>query len=206
LDITPLFALRLRTPRLELRLPTHDELVELREVARAGIHPPEVMPFFVPWTDEADAEDFVVAFHEAARAEWTPDHWNLMLGVWAPDGLIGSQGASSDGWIETRTAETGSWLGMRFQSRGYGTEMRTALVELLWAVGARAITSGAVEGNAASARVSEKLGYRAVGTNVIAPRGVPITNTKYRLERTDWRPACRVEIENLEPVLSLFAA
>jgi hypothetical protein len=40
-----LYGLRLRTPRVELRLPTHDEMVELRDVAHAGIHPPDEMPF-----------------------------------------------------------------------------------------------------------------------------------------------------------------
>ncbi len=46
---TELYGLRLRTPRVELRVPTHGELVELRDVAHAGIHPPEEMPFGVAW-------------------------------------------------------------------------------------------------------------------------------------------------------------
>jgi RimJ/RimL family protein N-acetyltransferase len=204
LDITPLFDLRLRTPRLELRLPTRPELSELRELARAGVHPPEVMPFFFPWTDEPYSEDWVVAFHEAARQSWTPDSWNLLLGTWAEGRLLGTQGAESAGWLTTRTAETGSWLGLEFQGRGYGTEMRAAIVELLWALGAHAVTSGALEGNRASARVSEKLGYRKVGTSEAAPRGTPVTNTLFRLERTEWQPSVPVAIENLAPVLQLF--
>ena len=203
-DVTPLYGLRLRTPRLELRLPSHDELVELREVARAGVHPPESMPFFYAWTDEPYSEDWVVAFHEQARAEWTPESWNLMLGVWAEEGLVGSQGAATSDWLATRTAETGSWLGRRFQGRGYGTEMRAAIVELLWALGGQAITSGAVAGNHASQRVSEKLGYRVVGTKEIAPRGKPVTNTLLRMERTDWHMPFPVEIEGLGPCLPLF--
>jgi RimJ/RimL family protein N-acetyltransferase len=180
--------------------------VELREVARGGIHPPGFMPFFRPWTDAADDEDFVVAFHEAARDDWTPDRWNLMLGVWAGGRLIGSQGAESADWLATRTAETGSWLGQAWQGRGYGTEMRTAVVELLWALGARAVTSGAVEGNAASARVSEKLGYRVAGELEIAPRGTPVRETLYRLEPAYWTPACAVELEGVEAALPLFSA
>ncbi len=50
-QLEPLFALQVRTRRLELRLPVGDELVELAHVARAGIHPPETMPFRVAWTD-----------------------------------------------------------------------------------------------------------------------------------------------------------
>ena len=41
-DAWPLFGLRLRTEHLELRLPTDDELIELLDLARAGIHPPAV--------------------------------------------------------------------------------------------------------------------------------------------------------------------
>ena len=37
MDLAPLFAIRLRTPRLEVRLPTDQELVELYRVAEAGI-------------------------------------------------------------------------------------------------------------------------------------------------------------------------
>src|SRR5205823_7610891 len=52
MDLVPLFDLRLRTPRLELRLPTRPELEELRELARDGVHPADEMPFAVAWTDE----------------------------------------------------------------------------------------------------------------------------------------------------------
>src|SRR5690606_31219245 len=48
----PLYRLRLRTPDLELRLPTEDELVALCKVARAGIHDPATMPFSTNWTDQ----------------------------------------------------------------------------------------------------------------------------------------------------------
>jgi RimJ/RimL family protein N-acetyltransferase len=82
--------------------------------------------------------------------------------------------------------------------------MRAAIVELLWALGAQAVTSGAVEGNIPSARISEKLGYRAIGTSEIAPRGVVVTNTLFRLEPQHWKPSVTVEIEGLEPVLPLF--
>ena len=91
MNVAPLFALRLRTPRLELRLPTRPELEELRELARAGVHPPEEMPFAVAWTDEIYSEDWVVAFHEQQREAWRPDTWDLELGVWANGELAGVQ-------------------------------------------------------------------------------------------------------------------
>ena len=43
----PLFDLRVTTPRLEIRLPTDDELYQLLEVADAGVHDPAT----IAWTD-----------------------------------------------------------------------------------------------------------------------------------------------------------
>ena len=117
MDVAPLFGLRLRTPRLELRFPTHDELVELRELARTGVHPPEL------------------AF------------------------------------------------------RGLEAEIAR---------------SGAIDGNVASSRVSEKLGYRTVGRSTVAPQGVEVGHTDFELRREEWRPPIPVELEGLEPCLPLF--
>ncbi len=50
-DAWPLFGLAIRTGRLELRLPTEVELVDLMALARAGIHAPDSMPFGYAWTD-----------------------------------------------------------------------------------------------------------------------------------------------------------
>src|SRR5579859_2809391 len=89
--LEPLFALRLRTPRLEFRLPLEPELVELRELAHRGIHPPEDMPFAVPWTDEPYSDDFLVAYHRQQLEIWQPDSWHLQLGVWFGDQVVGVQ-------------------------------------------------------------------------------------------------------------------
>ncbi len=205
MDISPLFGVRLRTPRLELRLPTHEELVELRELARAGIHPREEMPFAIAWTDEPYSEEWVVAFHEQQREAWRPDAWDLELGVWANGELAGVQGLFAKDFAESRAVGTGSWLGQRFQSRALGTEMRTAVLELAFrGLGAEVARSGAVEGNAASLRVSEKLGYRVVGSGRVSPRGVEVEHTDVELRREDWRPPFAVEIEGLGNCLPLF--
>jgi RimJ/RimL family protein N-acetyltransferase len=205
MDISPLFGLRLRTPRLELRLPTHEELVELRELARAGVHPAEEMPFAVAWTDEPYSEQWVVAFHEQQRDAWRPETWDLELGVWENGELAGVQALFGKDFAESRAVGTGSWLGQRFQRRGIGTEMRTAVLELAFrGLGAEVARSGAVDGNLASLRVSEKLGYRVVGSGTVSPRGVEVEHTDVELRREHWRPPCTVEIEGLGTCLPLF--
>jgi RimJ/RimL family protein N-acetyltransferase len=204
--VEPLFRLHLRTPRLELRLGTRAELDALYDVAAAGIHSPDWMPFAVPWTDTLERGAFV-AFHEAALADWRPDDWTLNLLVWADGELAGSQTIEAKRFGERLTVETGSWLGARFQRRGIGTEMRTAVLELAFrGLDAEVAKSGAVEGNVASLRVSEKLGYRVVGTGTVSPRGVEVEHTDVELRREDWRPPFAVELEGLGSCLPLFGA
>jgi RimJ/RimL family protein N-acetyltransferase len=196
--LEPLFALRLRTPRLELRLPDNRELIELRELAHSGIHPPDEMPFGVAWTDEPYSEDFLVAYYRQQMDAWRPESWNLNLGVWAGGQVVGSQSVHGDGFVSSHILKTGSWLGLAFQRQGYGTEMRTAVLELAFRVlGADAVRSGVIDGNVASRRVSEKLGYRSVLRETIAPRGIALGHTIFELRREDWRPPFEVQIEGL---------
>ncbi|MGH3050330.1 MAG: GNAT family N-acetyltransferase [Gaiellaceae bacterium] len=205
MDVSPLFALRLRTPRLELRLPSGSELAELRDLARAGIHPPEFMPFAYAWTDAPYSEEWLVAFHEGQRAAWRPEAWDLELGVWTDGRLAGIQALMGKDFARSRTVVTGSWLGLQFQARGTGTEMRTAVLELAFrGLGAEVARSGAIDGNVASARVSEKLGYRVTGRGTVSPRGVEVGHTDFELRREDWHAPLAVEIEGLEPCLPLF--
>jgi hypothetical protein len=93
IDVSPLYGLRLATPRLELRLGSRAELEALAEVARAGIHPPDEMPFAVPWTDASGDPSFVtdfVAHHEQALEAWTPAAWSLNLLVFHDGAPVGS--------------------------------------------------------------------------------------------------------------------
>jgi RimJ/RimL family protein N-acetyltransferase len=83
--------------------------------------------------------------------------------------------------------------------------MRTAVLELAFrGLRANVARSGAIEGNAASLRVSQKLGYRVVGSGTVSPRGVEVGHTDVELRREDWRPPCAVEIEGLGTCLPLF--
>jgi RimJ/RimL family protein N-acetyltransferase len=207
-NVAPLYDLRLRTPRLELRLGSREELIELHELARRGIHPPNEMPFLVPWTDRADEPTFVedsVAYHEAALAGWRPESWSFNLLTFFAGHPIGSQGVRAEDFATSREVDTGSWLGQAFQRQGFGTEMRAAVIELAFReLGALAATSGSIFGNESSKRVSEKLGYTIVGTSTIAPRGEPLPKYDLRIEREEWSSPFPVEIEGVEPCLPLF--
>ncbi|MGO9179301.1 MAG: GNAT family N-acetyltransferase [Candidatus Limnocylindrales bacterium] len=204
----PLFDLRLRTPRLELRLPTDDDLLGLMEVARAGVHDPAATPLKFPW-DELPSPAFERNFllhWWASRGSWKPERWTLTLAAVAGGRPIGIQDLMARDFAHRRTVSTGSWLGQAYQRRGYGTEMRAAVLWLAFeGLGARMAESGYIEGNEASAGVAERLGYMPNGERLVAPRGEPLTEHLVRVTRETWRrDLIPVTVENLEPCLRLF--
>jgi RimJ/RimL family protein N-acetyltransferase len=204
----PLFDLRLRTPRLELRSPTDEDVFGLLEVAQAGVHPANEMPFAVAWTDLASPafERSFLQFLWGCRASWRPDAWHLPLAVVFEGRPIGIQELSATSFRILRTVDTGSWLGRAYQGQGIGTEMRAAVLALAFeGLDAEVAASGVIEGNEASRRVSEKLGYSPNGESRIAPRGTPVEHRFYRLPRTSWDPVrYPVRIEHLDACREMF--
>lgn len=204
----PLFDLCIRTARLELRAPTDDDLTRLVALAARGVHDPAEMPFMVPWTDlrPPEFERSFLRFYWGTRASWSPDDWHLPMVVLRDGEPVGVQGIRAKAFRVRRVVETGSWLGRSRQRQGMGTEMRAAVLHLAFdGLGAVAAESAAVTGNAASARVSEKLGYRPNGIDIVTRRGEPVEQRRFRLAREDWRPERHpATIEGLEGCLEMF--
>lgn len=207
----PLFGLRVRTARLELRLPTDEDLAALADCAAGGVHPPERMPFLTAWTDlpPRALQRGVLQWHWRCRAEWTPEAWTADFVVLHDGEVVGAQGITGQEFGVRRTVATGSWLGADHQGRGIGTQMRLAVLALAFdGLGALEAHSGAFEDNPESAAVSRKLGYREAGHAVHVRRGERAVETRYVIDRVRWRargPA-EVEIAGLEACRELFGA
>jgi RimJ/RimL family protein N-acetyltransferase len=204
-----LYDLRLRTPALELRLPTEDELAKLCAVAKAGIHDPATMPFEVAWTDKPSPrfEREFLQHHWALRAQWSPQRWTLALAVFRTGKPVGFQDLGADSFPVLREVSTGSWLGQAFQGQGYGKQMRAAVLHLAFAeLGAMAANSGALCDNASSRAVSRALGYQENGVARIAPRGEPQDRINLRLTREQWYACrhCPVEVAGLDSGRGMF--
>ena len=165
-DLLPVLGLRVTAGPLELRGITDDVLADLCGLAERGIHDPEQMPFYFPWTD-APADELArntAQYHWRCRADFSPAAWDLHLATYVDGTLAGTQGFSTSDYLVTRTGETGSWLGREHQGRGIGTAMRQAMCALLFDhLGAAEITSGAFLDNPSSLAVSRKVGYRDNG-------------------------------------------
>jgi RimJ/RimL family protein N-acetyltransferase len=202
----PLTHLRLRTPRLELRLATVAELRALFRVAAAGIHDPAEMPFGVAWTDDLDEASFV-AHHERTLGAAGPASWSLPLVVFREGGPIGVQEVRGEQFAADRTVDTGSWLGRTFQGQGLGTEMRAAVLALAFEeLGAERATSGAIQRNPQSLGVSRRLGYVETGSHIVSPRGEPVEHLDLELTADRFRSPVLVEVTGLEGLLPLLGA
>ncbi|WKN14872.1 GNAT family N-acetyltransferase [Streptomyces sp. JUS-F4] len=193
----PLYGLRLRTPRLELRLPCLDLLDELASVAADGVHDPDRMPFSVAWTDGSpEAVGRAVFQHLLGTvAGWSVDDWTLSLAVLHEGKVVGRQDLMARGFGVRRQAETGSWLGLPYQGQGLGTEMRAAALHLAFAgLGARYAVSAAMTDNPRSLGVSRRLGYADDGLETDVVRGAPVTLRRLRLDRARWEAHRSVDV------------
>lgn len=210
----PLFDLRVRTPRLELRPDWDEGVAELAEEAALGIHGAESMPFLTPWsaTDPDERARRVVQWNWKSRSELTAEQWNLNLLVVLDGHVVGTQGLNAEHFATLGVVETGSWIGRRHQGRGIGTEMRAAALHLAFVgLGAHLAVSSAFDDNHGSLGVSRRLGYEPDGEEVHV-RGLeqaPGRIVRLRLTRQRWethRPASEITIEGLEPCHTMLGA
>jgi RimJ/RimL family protein N-acetyltransferase len=205
----PLFDLVIRTPLLELRLPREDEFTALIDLAGQGIHDPETMPFFVPWTDLEPKQRArtTAQWLWGHRANWSPENWTFTSAVFVEGGPVGMQDMSAQQFRAVRSVETGSWLGRAHQGQGLGREMRQAMLHLAFAgLGAEEARSGAFEDNAASLATSRSVGYEENGEARERRRDGWGRTIRFRLGREQWERKRRddIEIVGLEQCVDLF--
>ena len=173
-ELWPPFGLVVTAGPLELRPIRDADIPDVVELAGAGIHPPEQMPFSFPWTDVPAAElgRACALYYWRTRADVTEAKWELQFVVRHDGELVGIQGISAVDFPVTRSTESGSWLGQRHQGRGIGTLMRQTVCAFAFDhLGAAEVTSGAWSDNPASLGVSRKVGYVANGSRRLERRG-----------------------------------
>jgi len=208
-DFWPFFDLRVRTPTVELRCPTDDDLPTIAALAAEGIHDPATMPFLLPWTrvEPPDLQRGVLQFIWGRRAALTRDDWSLPFVVVHDDQPVGVQDLFAKQFPVRRAVESGSWLVERAQGRGIGTEMRAAVLHLAFAgLDAREAHSGSFADNTASAAVSRRNGYEPNGEETVAREGEPARMLRWVLTHERWSTRRRddITIDGLDACLPLL--
>ena len=192
-DIWPVRGVRVTTSVLELVVPGEDELAELAIHAAAGIYDPQdrflARSPAAGWESgpSPQAEWSFLRYCWASLADWRPGRWNLVMAVKVDGVCVGVQEIGAQGFGITKTVSTGSWIARRFQRRGYGKEMRAAILHLAFAgLGAERAESAAWSTNAPSLGVSWSLGYQSNGTTIRAFEGARQEQINLVLDRERW--------------------
>ncbi|MFE7640070.1 GNAT family N-acetyltransferase [Kitasatospora sp. NPDC057518] len=197
IDHWPLRGLRVSSPRLELRLPTEDELAEVADVAARGVHPPEERPFLTPWGELPPAERarHVVQLHWRRLGRWSAQDWALNLVAFHEGRPVGIQDMRAKEFGVRREIVSGSWLGLEYQGKGLGTEMRAAMLHLAFAeLGTRSARSLSFADNHSSLAVSRRLGYRGDGIDRDVLDGRVVVSQRLRLTPEAWAGHARTPV------------
>ena len=208
--IWPLFDLRVRSPRLELRYIDDELAADLAHLAARGIHDPATMPFAIPWTDQPSPqlERNTMQWYWRTRAETSPAQWHLTLAAIVDGTVVGATSLDAAEFRSLRQFESGSWLGRDHQGRGIGKAMREATLHLGFeGLGAEYATTSAWHDNAPSLGVTRSLGYHEEGRRRAVRRGEAVDMICFRMHCDDWRQRLRRDdtiVEGLEECLPLL--
>ncbi len=208
----PVFGLVITTPRLELRLSTDGELDSLATRAVGQVLVPEEAHFLGSgWTQVPSPRferDFL-AYHWGCRSRWTPENWRLPFGVF-PQGAteaVGVMDLAATDYAALREVRTGSWLLDSARGRGWGLEMRRAVLHLAFDhLGAVRARSEAAHDNAASHAVSARIGYRTNGSAFDAWSGVSRETIRLVFDRADWQTPADFSVTGLDACRDRFGA
>jgi RimJ/RimL family protein N-acetyltransferase len=199
-DWFPPLGLKVTAGPVELRPILDGDLPALCQLAADGVHEPERMPFFFPWTDGTPEEvgRRVAQYQWRKRAEFTREAWTVNFAVWYDGEVVGTQGIETESFLVTRTGETGSWLGIKHHGRGIGTRMRQAICALAFDhLDFEQVTSGAFLDNPASLAVSRKVGYRDNGIRRLKRRDEMAENRMLVLSPEDFVRGEPIEVEGV---------
>jgi RimJ/RimL family protein N-acetyltransferase len=204
----PLFDLRLRTPDLELRPMTEADLSMVADLLPADVwQDPAIQS--PPEADEQTARGIVA--HQAywrSFASWRPDAWAVRFVVSAGGEYIGTQELEARDFPVLGTVDSSSYLLGPARGRGYGKQMRAAVLALAFGpLQARAAVSSAWHDNHASLGVSRSIGYQPNGESLHAHGERVDTELHLLLKRADWLAsgaAQQVTISDFEPCRHLF--
>lgn len=193
---------------------TDDMLAALAELAAEGEQPPQEHPFHSEWSLASPVERarWVLQQQWKHRGNVTEGVLNFQLAVLYKDEPVGLQIARSVDWQTTRVAETGAWLGHKYQRQGWGTQMRALICELLFnGFDALEVHSASFVDNHGAIGVSRKLGFSPNGTVWADRAGERVEVERFRLPKEKWAqrrleafPA-PVRMEGVEKVREMWA-
>ncbi len=204
----PLFDLRLTTPDLVLRHLTEDYLPALAAILPTDVELDPSATVF-DGLDASHQRGVIVAQgYWKTRGTWRPESWALNFGVFHGDELIGTQGLEGEDFPTLRTVDSSSFLAVEARGRGWGKQMRRAVLALAFGpLGAEFAITSAWHDNPESLGVSRSLGYEDNGVVQHRRDQGSDAMVHLRLTRDTWQSrggSADLQIENFEPCRPFF--
>ena len=202
----PLHGIRLVTPDLTLTVMTEADLAAVLSVLPADVEQSPHATTYAGLDREANRRAVALQGYWRALGLWSPGDWMLPFVVRRDGGIIGVQWLEGPDYLTDHTVDSSSWLVTAERGRGFGRQMRVAVLDLAFGpLCAEAAISSAVTANVASLGVSRSLGYRSTHTSVLPHSGAVLQHV--RLDRADWRDgvaAGTTSVENADAALPYF--
>jgi RimJ/RimL family protein N-acetyltransferase len=193
----PLFDLRLASPGLMLRPMVEADLAALADLLPGDV---ELDPAATSYPIADDRTRRGIIVHQdywKSYGTWRPQAWRLSFVVSAAGQILGVQELEGNDFPVLRTVDSSSFLIPAARGRGYGKQMRAAVLALAFGpMRAQAAITSAWHDNHASLGVSRALGYRPNGELLHARGDGAELMVHMRLTRQDWLASGRgVEVE-----------
>jgi RimJ/RimL family protein N-acetyltransferase len=204
----PLLDLRITVPGLRLRPMTEADLPVLADLLPDDV---EQDPAAFTFAEDDDRVRRGLVLHQnywRSYGTWRPESWTLKFVVSAAGAVIGVQELEGNEFPLLRTVDTSSFLVRSARGRGYGKQMRRAVLALAFGpMQAQAAITSAWHDNHASLGVSRALGYLPNGESLHAHPGRVDVLLHLRLKRADWLASgagADIQVSGFEPCRPLF--
>ncbi|MFN8077053.1 MAG: GNAT family protein [Kineosporiaceae bacterium] len=191
-DAWPLFGLRLAHGDLLLRVVRDADALALGRILHRVLAEDEA--HFMPNVSrqavadtEAETVRRSVQYHWGLRAGLRVSSWALPFAVVHEGQVVGCQDLRADDFAVLRQVDTGSYLAPDRRGHGLGTRVRAMVLDLAFThLGASTASSSYIEGNEASRRVSQRLGYEPDGLSLMEFRGRRLRDHRMRVDAQRW--------------------
>ncbi len=204
----PMFDIRLRTPDLELRHLTEADLATLATLTPADAEQDPALPVYDGLGQQRNRAAAVHQSYWRALGTWRPASWQLCFGVIHDGRLRGLQALEGEDFPALRTVDSYSFLAPAERGRGFGKQMRAAVLALAFGpLDAQYAISSAWTDNRASLGVSRSLGYVDNGAATHRRGDGAGQMAHVRLTRQRWLASGwpqRVTVTGFEPCRPFF--
>ena len=155
-----MFDLRLTTPDLEIRPMTEADLPEVAQVIPDDLEIDPSTARFEGLDPRGQLGVNAAQTYWRALGWWSVDSWKLVFSIRHDGRIVGSQALEGDDFLRLRTVDSWSYLERDARGRGWGKQMRRAVLTLAFGhLGAEYAITSAWHDNASSLGVSRSLGY-----------------------------------------------